>query len=325
MNWIKENKFLTGFFAVMVAGLGVLGYLLFGAMGSFDEASTRYTGLATELTRLQNLKLSPSQKNLNALVAQKEDAVKTIAAFQKSLAAKAFPSEPMTPALFQDKLKATKTAVGEKAQGTTHLPDKFFLGFDPYETRPPDSKETATALGHQLKAIEWLIVQLIECKVTDVKPIKRDLLPEESGGGRSGDKNRKPLINSHAVEITVQCQQSALAPFLNALISPKTAQFYILRTISVKNLNDKGPPKTVNLSPPPPVIPPPGGIPGPASPPFFASAPTGAPVPGSPQPVPAAPAVPQAAATYIVGEEQIEVTMLIDIVDFAEPAVAAAR
>ena len=302
MNWIKENKFLTGFFATMLVGVGVLGYFLYSAMGSFDEATTRYTGLAGELSRLQNLPVSPSQKNLTALAAQKDEAVKVIAAFQSSLAAKTFPLDPMTPEQFQDKLKATKNAVVEKAQGSPKLPDKFFLGFDPYETRPPDNKEVATLLGHELKAIEWLIDQLIESHVTEIKPMKREPLPEEGGkarGSDKGDKKGKSLVNSHPVEINIQCRQSSLAPFLNALVSPKAPQFYIVRTISVKNQNEKGPPKVINAPPPPPT---------PA-------------VPGTPAP----PAQPQAASTYIVGEEQIEVTMQIDIVDFAEPTPTSAK
>ena len=302
MNWIKENKFLTGFFATMLVGGGVLGYFLYSAMGRCDEATTRYTGLASELSRLQNLPVSPSDKNLKALAAQKKEAVEVIAAFQSSLAAKAFPPEPMTPEQFQDKLKATKNAVAEKAQAVTKLPDKFFLGFDPYETRPPDNKEVATLLGHELKAIEWLFGELIESHVTEVKSIKREALPEEGSkarGAEKGDKKGKSLVNSHPVEITVQCRQSSLAPFLNSLVSPKTPQFYIVRTISVKNQNEKGPPKVVNAPPPPP-------------------APT---VAGTPAP----PAQPQAASTYIVGEEQMEVAMLIDIVDFAEPAPTTAK
>ena len=308
MNWIKENKFLTGFFATMLAGVGVLGYFLYSAMGSFDAATTRYTGLAGELSRLQNLPVSPSQKNLTALAAQKEEAVKVIAAFQSSLAAKTFPQEPMTPEQFQDKLKATKNAVVEKAQGAPKLPDKFFLGFDPYETRPPDSKEVATLLGHQLKAIEWLFGQLIESHVTEVKSIKREPLPEEGGkarGAEKSDKKGKSLVNTHPVEITIQCRQNALAAFLNALVSPKAPQFYIVRTIYVKNQTDKGPPKIVTAAPPSPA-------------PAVAGTPA---APGTPAPA----AQPQAASTYIVGEEQIEVVMQIDIVDFAEPSLTSVK
>ena len=308
MNWIKENKFLTGFFAVMLVGLGGLGYFLFSAMGSFDEATNRYNTLATELSRLQNLPVSPSQKNLAALGEQKDEAVKTIAAFQSSLAAKTFPYEPMEPAQFQDKLKATKTAVVEKASGSPKLPDKFFLGFDPYETRPPDNKEVAALLGHELKAIEWLFMQLIESKVTEVKSIKRDSLPEEGGKGRGGDKADKKgraLVNSHTVDLVLQCQQKALGVFLNTLVSPKAPQFYIVRTLSLKNQTEKGPPKVANNAPPPPPSPSP--------------APNGV---AAPSPAPQAP---QSVSTYIVGEEQLEVTLQIEIVDFAEPTPTPAK
>jgi hypothetical protein len=37
----------------------------------------------------------------------------------------------------------------------------------------------------------------------------------------------------------------------------------------------------------------------------------------------AAPVASQAVAQYIVGDEQLEVTMVIDVVDFAEPASTA--
>lgn len=310
MNWIKENKFLTGFFAAMLVGLGVLGYFLYSAMGAYDEATARYTGLSSELSRLQNLPVSPSQKNLAALAAQKEEAVKVIAAFQTSLAAKTFPTESMSPEQFQDKLKATKNSVVEKAGSKTKLPEKFFLGFDVYETRAPE-KDAAAPLAHELKAIEWLMGQLIESGVTEVKSIKREPLPEESGkksGGEKGDKKGKNLVNSHPVEISIQCRQNALAPFLNALVSLKAPQFYIVRTISVKNQNEKGPPKVAAAPPPPPPAPLPVGTPQPNTP---------VATPPPPQPV--------AAASYIVGEEQIDVTMQIDIVDFAEPTVASGK
>jgi len=312
MNWIKENKFLTGFFAAMCVGVLVLGYFLYSAMGSFDKATSQYGERVTELNRLQNLKDAPNQENLAALAGQKEGAVKVIESFQSMLAGKAFPIEPMSPEQFQDKLKATKNAVVEKAQGATKLPDKFYLGFDPYETRPPDNKDVAALLGHQLKAIEWIFNQLIESRVTEVKtPIKREPLPEESGKTRTekGDKKAKaPLVTTNSIELILQCRQNSLATFLNALVSPTAPQFYTVRTIRLKNENEKGPPRVdpnaVAVAVAPALDP--------------AAAP---PVAGA---APGAPAAPQAIAKYIVGEEQLEVTLQIDIVDFAQPAVAAA-
>ena len=45
MNWIRENKFLAVFFAVLVVGAGVLGYLLFSASGSFSEGPKTFENL----------------------------------------------------------------------------------------------------------------------------------------------------------------------------------------------------------------------------------------------------------------------------------------
>ena len=301
MNWIKENKFLAGFFAVMLAGLGALGYLLFAAMGSYDEATTRYNEQASELGRLQGLPLSPDKKNLDALVAQKKDAAEVVAAFQASLATKAFPLVPMTPEEFQDKLKATKTAAVERAaQGGTHLPEKFFLGADTYETRPP-TPEAAAPLGRELKAIEWVLNQLFDNHVTDLEPMKRDPLPEESG--KKGDKKGK-LVSTHSFEITMVCRQPALAAIMNAITGPKAPQFYIPRVVRIKSENEKGPQRVVNAPAPVPV-------------------PAATPNPPGAAPAAATPPPQNGPSQYIVGDEQLKITMVIDIVDFAEPAAAA--
>lgn len=304
MNWIKENKFLTGFFAVMLVGVGGLGYLVSAAMGRADDAANRYTETSTELGRLQNLPVSANKKNLDVLIDQKKDAIKAIAAFQTLLASKSFSQESITPEQFQDKLKATKNAIVDKAQGATKLPDKFFLGFDVYETRPPD-KDAAAPLAHELKAIDWILGQIIDSRVTELKTIKRDPLPEESGKVR-GDKKGKSAVTSHSLELTMQTRQPALASFLNSLVSEKAPQFYSVKSIRLKNQNDKGPARVdpnaaVNASQPA--------------------------VNATPA-TPGAPAAPDAAlkvvSTYIVGEEQLEVTLQIDIVDFAEPTPASA-
>ena len=309
MNWIKENKFLSGVFAVLLLGVGTLGYLLFTALGSFDEATATYTQQAGELSRLQNLPLSPNRKNLDALIAQKKEAVAVVAAFQASLAADSFPLEPMTPEQFQDKLKATKTAVLERAaQGGTELlpaPAKFYLlGADTYEGRPP-APEAAAPLGRELKAIEWVLNQLFDNRVTKLEPIKREPLAEETGRKSGGERKGKPLVSTHSFEIKMQCRQNAFASVLNVIAGPKAPQFFITRVVQVKNQKPSVP-KAVAFTPPPPSPPLPAGTP-----------PTTTP--------PATPPPPKPIAAYIVGDEQLEVTLVIDIVDFAEPAAASSK
>ncbi len=323
MNWIKENKFLSGFFAVLLLGLGALGYLLFTALGSYDEAKTNYDQQVGELKRLQNLPLTPGKKNLDALIAQKKEAIDALAAFQASLAAKSIPLEPMTPEKFQDTLKATKTAVAEKAaQSGTELPAKFFLGFDSpahdYTASLP-APAAAAPLGRELKAIEWVLNQLFENRVSKLETIKREALPEEEGkkpeesAKKGGAPKARPLVSTHSFEIKMRCRQRALGSILNALTGPKAPQFYIPRVVLVKNEKDSVPkvdPNALNPTPPPAPFPP-------------VSAPD-APAPAPPVP-PAPPAPPKPIAAYIVGEEQVEVTLVIDIVDFAPLAPVAGK
>ena len=319
MNWIKENKFLAGFLTFLVIGIGTLCSLLFTAMGSFDEATAAYTQKANDLTRLQNLPLTPNKKNLAAFIAQQKEASEAVSAFQAALAAKSIPLVPMTPTDFQDKLKATKTAILERAaQGGTEVPAKFFLlGADTYEGRPPLA-EAAAPLGRELKAIEWVLNQLFDKHVTSLEHLKRDPLPEETGRKSGGERKVKPLVSSHAFEIKMQCRQNSLASVLNVIAGPQAPQFFIPRVVQVKNLKPSLP-KTMAFTPPPPALPPPA-LPGSAL-----SAPA---VPGPHDP----PRAPDPSPTqankpieYIVGDEQLDVTLVIEIVDFAEPAAAAAK
>lgn len=289
MNWIKENKFLSGFLGVLIVGLGVLGYFVFAAMGRVATARENYTAQASDLARLQNLPLTPSKKNLDALVAQKTEAGSVIAEFQATLAAKSFPLEPMTPEQFQDQLKATKTAIFAKAaEAGTKLPPKFYLGFEAYETTPP-KPEAATPLGRQLKAIEWVLNQIFEnhiIEIDDKELMKRELLPEETGrkaeeppkkGGGSAPK-QKPLVVTHSFELKMKCRQPQLAGLLNAIVGPKAPLFYIPRLVQVSNEK----PGVSRVDP--------------------AKATDGKP------------------EGYFLGNEKLAVTLLIEVVDFAEPA-----
>lgn len=303
MTWIKANPFLTGFFAVMAIGVGVLGWLLMSARGAFTEASDRYTTQATELTRLRRLPLFPNAKNLSALDAQKTEAAQAITAFQADLAKREFPLEQMTPEQFQQKLKASVSAVRARAAsaGIVLPKDKFFLGFDVYEGRPPDPA-AATPLGRQLKAIEWVVNELITHQITELRSLSRTELPEEksrvaapAGAAARGASPAKPLVQKYPFQVTVFSSQRSVSNALNSIVGPKAPQFYIPRVVRIKNENDKGPkrirPDAATLPAPVPETAPPGGL---------------------------APAAPAQISSYIAGNERVETFLRLEIVDFSE-------
>ena len=314
MNWVKANKFLTGFIVVMLIGIGVLGYEVMAASGAYDESLNAYTSKAAEYNRLRHLIPFPNKANLEKYEEQKKSAKEVITAFQVDLAKDEFPLVPMTPEKFQDLLKETVVNVKKRAADAgVHLPDKFFLGFDKYETTPP-SPEAAAPLGRQLKAIEWVVNQYIDNGVQDVGSPERVDLPEEKGGrndrrggearggeaqaggpkgggsgkggGGKGGGGRagRDLVQYHYFDISTICKQIDLAKILNAMSGPKAPQFYVLRQIRIKNTNEKGPPKAT----------------------------------------PGADAKP-GTVDFIVGSESIKVDARFDIVDFNAPTDASSE
>jgi hypothetical protein len=298
MNWIKANKFLAGFFAVMLVGIGVLGYFLFSASSEFDAADDNYHEKATELNRLRHLPLFPNAKNLKALEAQKDEAAQLVAAFQAQLTTREFPADDITPQEFQDRLKKAVTDIVASA-GEAHLElpkEKFYLGFDPYETRPPEV-EAVGPLTKQLKTIQWVMQKLIEKKITKLVSLKRYPLPEEKSLSSANnrrperqerqdrqDRGSKELVSKYPFDLDLVARQKSLSDALDAIVGVSGPPFIIPRVVRFTNQKTKGPER--------------------------------AGAPGSPT---TAPGQPPALLGYIVGEELVDAGLRLEMVEFAAP------
>lgn len=319
MNWVKENKFLFAFLMFMLVGIGALGFLLMSARSQYEEALTGYQETASELSRIQKSPIFPNQKNLDKLVAQKKQATAEATKLAQALASQQIPAEEMSPAAFQDKLKAAVSALKAKAAQASppvKLPTEgFFLGFNKYETAPPDA-EAAVQLGRQLKVLDWVLGKLIESRVAEIKSLERPELPEEKGKAKVEEKKgapskseKKVAVRKNPFEVVFVADQANFKQVLNALVDYR-GQFIIPRAIVVKNEKDKGPARVA------------AGIAG--LDPAGAAAPPAATNPdgtAAAAPAPAAGTAPVAAsATYIVGEEKIEVRLFLEAVDFLEVA-----
>jgi len=350
MNWIKENKFLAGFLAATFVGVAVLGFLLLSAKGRYEEVSNQYQEQAGELNRLQSLKPFPAPENLKKIEEQRAEHQQTIVGLQKSLATNEIPVEPLTEVQFQDRLRESVTRVTAKAaERGLKLPEKFYMGFDRYQTEPP-RPEAAPLLGRQLKAIELVLMQVIENKGVMLNRIDRPTLPEEdpsrspaptAGGGPGGgggkqdkDKSDKNLLARYPFEINFTIDQVGFQTVLNRIVSNKT-QFFIPRVLQVRNEKTAGPERIdpalgAAASPTAPAAPPPtdaavaGGAPAAPDAAAASATPAATAAPGTAA-APAAPGAPAGPLKYIVGEERLEVTMRLELVDFAEVAAAPAK
>ena len=292
MNWIKQNKFLSGFIAVMVIGVGALGYLLWTAKSVYDEGRSDYEGKVKELNRLEGLKPYPEAENLKQFDARKKEHAAVIDALHKNLATAQIPVEPLSREQFQDRLREAVTRIATKAKDSgVGMPTPFYLGMDKYQTEPP-LPEAAPALGRQVKALEFVLTKMIEGGVTAITKFDRETLPEEEGKGKKDKEAAKPgalpksakgLVAYRSIQLEFTSEQSRFRNFLNGMVTEKS-QFFVPRLVVVKNEKDAAPPRVQ------------------------------APVTG------AGADKDKADSKYIFGAEKVNVALVLDMVDFTEIA-----
>jgi hypothetical protein len=317
MDWIKQNKFLSGFLLVVLVLGGGLGFLAFSAKGKYAQVQQDYTSKATELSGLQTQQPFPDQENVKQMQAKQKEHQAEIDKLHKDLIKAQIPLEPTQPEKFQDNLREAVRRLHAKAisrkvnlsKGDKPSEDTFYMGFDPYRGVPP-KPEAAAPLQRSLKAVELALNIMIDSGVSALEEIRREPLPEEGIAPPptsepkkererdKGKENDKGLVERHWIELTFVASEPQFRNFINDLISSKT-QFFIPSSVSVANQVDKGPSKTESAPPPPP--PPPGD-----------------PNPPGPGPNPQPPK--QNVQKILVGDEKLKVIARIEIVNFAEPA-----
>ena len=312
MNWVSENKFLTGFGAVMLAGVGTLGYFTYSAMDKSDTATSEYKSANAQLQKLNETKPDLTPSNLKELIAQKTELADKITKFKKELKDRVLPTETITKVAFQNLLKETVGMLATKAAAANvERPKDFYLGFDRYQSQPPDDKAT-TALTQELRAIEAVMNVLIKTGNIDLQEFHREPLPDE-GGAKAGKQRSSGAhgIERNTLRLKFASKDDALRGVLTGLANHKQ-QLFVIRTVAVQNKATESPPRTAPAGAAPIL---PQNAPTPAPTPAPAPAPTTAPTTApAPAPVPH-----DGPLSYIFGTEKITSTIELEILNFSEP------
>ena len=140
MDWIRRNKFLTGFLAFLIVGVGALGYLVYSQMDAYGQTSQDYDAAVAELQRLQGLKPFPFAKSKANLVALRGETAARVTDLQRKLSDYEPPAENTNfkPIDFQDKLRRVVEEITQQAAvANVKLPADFYMGFEQYRSTPP--------------------------------------------------------------------------------------------------------------------------------------------------------------------------------------------
>jgi hypothetical protein len=297
MNWFQQNRWLGMFLIVFGVSTLAAGYFFFGAKSKADEAFDRFNEAANERNRLERLDPFPSEANYRKMKVHLENYSASLDKLKEDLKTRVLPAPPLAPNEFQSRLRQAMLTVPEKARANrVKLPDNFALGFDEFTSALPNTA-AAPLLGQQLAQIELLMNILIDSRVDSVGAVIRTPSPEERGSAPAltpspaatrpgGPVATGPkLLERGLVDITFTSSPSAARKVLNQLGS-SNQQFYIARTLHVRNEKDKGPVREQAL-------------------------------PGAGGTVqPAAPKAANAALNFIVGNEHIETTARVELVRF---------
>lgn len=297
MNWFRENRWLGTFLIVLtIATLSPLCFL-FRAKGEFGEAAARFNNAAAERNRLEHLNPFPNEANYRKMKGYLADYGAALNKLEGELKTQMLPVTPFAPNEFQSRLRQAMIEMAEKARANrVKLPDNFHLGFDEFTTSLPNTA-AAPLLGQELAQIELLMNFLIDAHVDALTALKRTPLPEEKSATPAVAPGRKAgaevvsgpkMLERGIVDLTFTSSPSAARKVLNQ-ITGTSQQFYIIRTLHVRNEHEKGPPRE-------------GAEAGGARNAFG--------VPASAKPTPSG------AIKFIVGNEHIETSARIEMVRF---------
>jgi hypothetical protein len=272
MNWLQQNRWLGTFlilFGICTLGAGIL---LFMARSNWNNAKGQFDAAVVELNRLQRLDPFPSDANYRKLKVHLENYSAALDKFKEELKTQMALAPLLAPNEFQSRLRQATIVTFDRARANNvKLPDKFRLGFDEFATALPKT-EAAPLLGQELSQVQMLINILLDAKVDSVTSLHRAPLPEEHGispipaatpvarpRGSSvrGPKPAGPsavsprLLERNIVDLTFKAAPAVARKVLNQ-ISSSSGQFYIIRTLYVRNEKDKGPPREKAAEPTPP-------------------------------------------------------------------------
>ncbi len=321
MDWIRENKPLAAILGVIIAGSLALGYLLFGAWGSFSEAKENFLAQGAQVASMKSARLSPTEANLQDKRALVDEYAANVNRLGGTLLILQPPVIPIKDIEFQTKLKAK---IAEARQSATNsklsLPAEFAFGFDEYTSSLPKA-EAAAELSNYLDAMVELLKLLMLCGVQSLDVLERSKIPleQESAVAPPQQRNVRPgarqptmamaapsIYEARKVSMILTLDQGPLQLLVSSLANPSDMPFFTsLKVLRIENEMQEGPIRS-SVSVPQPEAPPEGAAETPAA--TTASNEIKSPAPAAVDSIP------------VIGRERLKVRMEIDLLKFLDAA-----
>ena len=305
MNWFRANPVWGAM--MLAAGIGLLIALglLWMTKGRFDAEKEQYLASVSNLRQLEASNPYPSAPNVQKMKTYLQGYRTSLDKLKTELTKHVLPITPLLPNEFQMRLREAMTATAANARvHRVKLLENFNLGFPEYMAALPSTSD-APKLGRELTQVQLLLNIIIEARVDAIRMFHRVPREVNTPAASNAAPPRGALagsapttIDRNVVDFAISASPAAARKVINE-ISAADEQFFIIRSLHVKNQKDKGPPRETRTSETA------NPIPNPAT---NTSA--------TPTPSPVGSASPPAALNFIVGNEHIDVSARVEMVNF---------
>jgi len=348
MSWIQNNKFLAVLGGVTLIVLVVLSLFGYKGSGRYLQAKEDFNIAGQEAQAIERLPLYPKRQNLDGKTKAIDDYTQEIESLQKAFQ-NYRPEElqNISPEAFTTQLKSANQEIRNAFQAAnTLVPDPFFLGFENYKTSLAGGDATGI-LEYQLSGIKQLLLALAAAGPTELKNFHRPSLVEEQG--QKFIPQPTDVARRLPLEITFRAPEKAVRAFLSSVVKTEGRHYIVIRSLRIVN-EKKSPPRTADAkfekpaaaksgnpadqfaaffapetdpkpadpkpADPKPENPKPGDGNAPKAEPGATPAGPEPAVGAAPEPAPATPTVDNRILSQVLGDEQLQVFLRLDLMLF---------
>lgn len=305
MNWFRNNPLWGGITVALAVVLLLSAAVLWWTKGNFDAEQEQYNATMASLAQLESSNPYPSTANAQQMKTYLQNYRSSLDTFKTELSQHVIPVKPLPPNEFQMHLREALTAASANARlHRVKLPDNFNLGFPEFVAALPSATD-APKLGQELAQIQLLLNMIIEAHVDAIRTFRR--ASRDAGLASASPASPSPRaaiatsapkpLERNTVEFAISGSPVSVRRVIND-ISTATDQFMIIRSLHVKNQRDKGPPRENGTE----------------------AAATATPSPTTaenPPPTSTASPPPITALNFIVGNEHLDLSAKVEMVNFA--------
>ena len=248
MNWFKENTILSSILLVCLLIMVAIAYFASEAYTTYSAALESLTSENTNFSSLQKKSPYPTDDNLKIISEGKKKYIDALAALQERILKMETPLEPITPQVFQDKLREGVNSLRATAQkNNIKLPEKFFFGFDEYQSQLP-APEAASALNRDFNVLQKLLISLLSLPVEAINSLEREAPPVATPTPTPAPKKSvetTPPLKTQILKTTFKLSFTASQDKTRAAINmiPKSDAFLIIRSLTMENTKPAAPAK----------------------------------------------------------------------------------